>query len=300
MARSKAPLVSVIVPAYNAEQWLSDAVASVLAQTYINWELIIVNDGSTDNTARLARSHEDPRIIVVDQANQGVSSARNTGIGRSHGELICFMDADDAMVPENLSTKVQAIIQYGVDWVFGDIAVCDEALRPTGQMMPGTDGDVLRALLLSAPSVPISCNNVLARRRCFDEGVAFDLELSNAADQHFTMQLAARYTYKYIYGVSNLYRNAPGSMSKNVQLFQEDHLRLFRKAREAGHLDDKAFRRRCMANLYWAIGGSWWLDAHQPFKAIPYFLRAMVYNPKVIMRPLGKRLRIRPDLSRRT
>lgn len=284
------PLVSVIIPAYNAVQWLPDAVNSILAQTYGKWELIIVNDGSTDGTADLAKGFGDPRITVVDQANQGVSAARNTGIKRSTGELICFMDADDAMAPQNLAVKVQAIAEHGVDWVFADIVVCDEALQPTGRVMPGTDGDVLKALLLSAPAVPISCNNILARRRCFDEGVAFDPELSNAADQHFTMQMAARFTYRRIPGAFNLYRNVPGSMSKNVQLFQDDHLRLFRKAKEAGHLADKAFHRRCMANVYWAIGGSWWLDAGRPVKAIPFFLRSVLLDPKVLVRPARKRL----------
>lgn len=292
------PLVSVVIPAYNAGKWLGDAVGSVLAQTYPEWELIIVNDGSTDGTGDLARSFGDPRILVVDQANQGVSAARNTGIRQSKGEFLCFMDADDAMLPENLATKVKAIAEHGVDWVFADMAACNEDLQPTGRVMVGTDGDVLRALLLSAPSVPISCNNILARRRCFAEGVAFDTELSNAADQHFTMQMAARFTYKHIPGTFNLYRDLPGSMSKNVQLFQDDHLRFFRKAREAGHLDDKAFRRRCMANVYWAIGGSWWLDAGKRAKAIPYFLRAVFLAPQVLVRPLKKRLSARANHHR--
>lgn len=73
------PEVSVIIPAYNAEPWLAAAVASVQAQTFTNWELIIVNDGSTDGTILAAHTFGDPRIRVVDQANAGVSAARNAG-----------------------------------------------------------------------------------------------------------------------------------------------------------------------------------------------------------------------------
>lgn len=73
-------MVSIIVPAYNAEQWLPDAVASVLAQTFTDWELIIVNDGSTDGTGPLARGYSDSRIRVLEQENEGVSAARNAGV----------------------------------------------------------------------------------------------------------------------------------------------------------------------------------------------------------------------------
>ncbi len=75
-----APEISIIIPAYNAERWLGETVGSILAQSHSSWELIIVNDGSTDGTLRMAHGFDDPRIKIVDQANAGVSAARNAGL----------------------------------------------------------------------------------------------------------------------------------------------------------------------------------------------------------------------------
>lgn len=201
------------------------------------------------------------------------------------------MDADDAMDKRNLEVKTKALLGSDVDWVFSDVARCDQRLQPMNKVLVGTDGDALRTMLLNVEdAVPNSCNNILARRECFERGVAFDTELSNAADQHFTMQLAARFTYKHVPGALTFYRDVPGSMSKHIQGYQDDHLRLFRKAREAGHLRPASFRRRCMANVYWAIGGNWWLNAHRPMKAFPYLIRAVVSNPGVLVRPVRNRL----------
>jgi len=285
------PVVSVIIPAYNAEKWLPDAIRSVLAQTFTHWELIIVNDGSTDGTAHVAQSFRDGRIRVLDQANAGVSAARNAGLDSATGEFIGFMDADDAMHPENLAAKLHALEVSSADWAFADVAVCDANLVPTGEVIQGTDGDVLRTALLQAqPAVPLSCGNILARRRCFETGIRLDERLSNAADQDLTMQLAADFSPVHVGRVLCLYRNLAGSMSKDVMLFQTDHLRLFRNARKRGQLRNAWFRRKCMANVYWAIGGSWWTVARQPLRALPWLLMAVASWPGVIIRPLRNRI----------
>ncbi len=286
------PEVSIIIPAFNAEKWLADAVNSVLAQRFTNWELIIVNDGSTDGTLQTARLFKDHRIHVVDQGNAGVSAARNTGLATAAGHYIGFLDADDAMHADNLSRKLQALTESGADWAYADVAICDADLHPTGDVIRGTDKDVLRTTLLQEqPAVPLSCGNILAKRQCFLAGIRLDERLSNAADQDLTIQLAARFRPVHVKEVLCLYRNRGGSMSKNVQLFQDDHLRLFRNARNRGLLDNPWFRRRCMANVYWAIGGSWWIMAGCRICALPWFLRAVACRPAVIARPLYRRSR---------
>ncbi len=95
-------LVSVMMPAYNAERYIRPAMESLLAQTYSRWELIVVNDGSKDATAAIARSFDDPRIRVIDQPNGGEASARNTALRTMRGEFVAFLDADDAYLPEHL------------------------------------------------------------------------------------------------------------------------------------------------------------------------------------------------------
>lgn len=103
-----APLVSVIIPTFNRAQVLNRAIISVLNQTYKNFELIIVNDGSTDETDAVLVKLNNEKIIIMEQDNKGVSNARNNGIKKAQGEYICFLDSDD----EWLDTKLEEQINY--------------------------------------------------------------------------------------------------------------------------------------------------------------------------------------------
>lgn len=102
------PLVSVIIPAYNAESYLRDAIDSALAQTYKNLEVIVVNDGSTDGTAAVGRSC-GPRVRVVDQENRGPAGARNTGFAAAAGNIIALLDADDLWMPGRIQACVDLL-----------------------------------------------------------------------------------------------------------------------------------------------------------------------------------------------
>lgn len=284
------PLVSVIMPAYNAAKWVEEAVHSVLEQRMGDLELIVVDDGSTDATASILRSITDPRLLVVHQANAGVSAARNKGIDHARGNFITFLDADDRMTADNLERKVEELRAHRVDWVFSDIWRCDERMQPIGQPEMGTDGDVVRALLsIRGAAVPGISSNILAHRRCFAQGLRFDPALSNQADQDIVLGLARHFTYRRIPVPLNQYRTVPGSMSRNIALFEKDMLHFFHKARRSGLLDDPGFRRYCLGNAYWAIGGSWWKNAGERRKALPWFLRAMLLRPGLLLRPFRSR-----------
>lgn len=106
-------LISVIIPVYNAAQWLSETLDSLKSQTYADFEAILVDDGSTDGSAAICREYcsADARFRLISQANGGVSSARNSGIDSAKGEWICFMDADDIMPPDALDSLLRAAIQ---------------------------------------------------------------------------------------------------------------------------------------------------------------------------------------------
>jgi len=102
------PLVSIVVPAYNAEKYLDETVRSVVAQTYRNWELVIIDDGSTDGTATIAKlyAEKDKRITYYFQENQKMATARNSGIARARGSYIAFLDADNIFLPNKLAMQV--------------------------------------------------------------------------------------------------------------------------------------------------------------------------------------------------
>ena len=113
------PLISVVIPAYNAGQFLDETLESVLSQTYENWECIIVNDGSTDNTESVAKKwcEKDSRFRLTNKENGGLSSARNWGIKESKAEYIAFLDADDILTPDSLEVRINVLIEQNVDLV---------------------------------------------------------------------------------------------------------------------------------------------------------------------------------------
>lgn len=103
---------SVIIPAYNAANFIQRSIRSVLCQTFSDFEIIVVNDGSKDATHEKVSSISDERLIVINKKNEGVSVARNAGIQRAQGEYICFLDADDEYLPDHLSILYEAIEQH--------------------------------------------------------------------------------------------------------------------------------------------------------------------------------------------
>ena len=113
------PLISVVIPAYNAEQFLDETLESVLSQTYENWECIIVNDGSTDNTESVVKKwcEKDARFRYFYKENSGASDTRNLGIKEARGEYIAFLDADDLYMPNFLKVCLENLVEKDVDLV---------------------------------------------------------------------------------------------------------------------------------------------------------------------------------------
>lgn len=287
---SSQPLVSVVMPAYNAARYIEEAIRSVLNQSWSSLEVVVVNDGSKDDTARIARAIGDDRVRVIDQANAGVSNARNTGIDAAYGDFIAFLDADDALDPRAIELKMDALQRAGVDWAYSDMWTCDSDLRPVGEPQRGADGDLVRIVLLGlGHAVPGAGSNLLVRASCLTESLRFDPALSNEADKDMVLALASRFKEVHVPEPLFYYRGVAGSMSRNIELYQHDHLLLLRKARERGLLRDPGFARECMARCYWAIGGSWWRNGQRPMRALPWILRAVLILPGFVISKLTRR-----------
>jgi len=112
MSQGDSTLVSVVIPVYNGERYLAKAITSVLDQTYKNFELIVVDDGSTDKSATIARSFNDDRIRYLYQSNGGASKARNLGVAASRGTVIAYLDSDDAWLPRKLERQVDYLTSH--------------------------------------------------------------------------------------------------------------------------------------------------------------------------------------------
>ena len=114
MSLDELPRVSVVMPVYNGEQFLAEAIQSVLAQTYNHYELIIVDDGSTDGSSTLAKRFEGGVVRYLSQSNGGVSKAMNSGISAARGEYVAFLNQDDIWLPEKLDVQV-AYLESHID-----------------------------------------------------------------------------------------------------------------------------------------------------------------------------------------
>jgi glycosyltransferase involved in cell wall biosynthesis len=204
-------LVSVMMPAYNAEKFIQQAIESLLAQTYGNWELILVNDGSTDVTLEIASRYADLRIYIVSQTNSGEASARNTALENMRGEFVAFLDADDAYLPIHLELTVaylQAHPERGGVYVDGmHIDQDGRMLKPLSSRRRGPfDGWVFEQVV-RAPNVfgpPLTL--LLRRRLILENHLSFDTRIGLGTDWDFYTRYAEQAAFGYLEQQTCLYR----------------------------------------------------------------------------------------------
>ncbi|BDA71349.1 hypothetical protein CAL7716_055150 [Calothrix sp. PCC 7716] len=221
-------LVSVIIPAYNAEVLIGRTLESVISQTYKNLEIIVVDDGSQDRTASIVESFMeiDSRIVLFKQANAGVAAARNLAIAKSSGEFIAPIDADDIWYPEKIEKQVQCLLAShpNVGLVYNWSVLLDEEDVILGQYEPQhyfkfltAEGNAYPALLymniVGNASVP------LIRRSCFEKVGGYNCELKQqnaqgCEDWDIYLRIADFYEYRVVPEFLVGYRQVKGSMSR--------------------------------------------------------------------------------------
>lgn len=172
--REKAPLLSIIVPVYKVENYLQKCIDSILAQTFTDFELILVDDGSPDDCPALcdAAAEKDARVRVIHQKNGGLSAARNAGLDAARGAWIGFVDSDDYIAPEMYEVLYQAVQSTGADLALCDYAEVDEAGTPCPQMHVSLSGGELtgQELLKRASGLMVQLAwNKLYRRAIFTQ-----------------------------------------------------------------------------------------------------------------------------------
>jgi glycosyltransferase involved in cell wall biosynthesis len=200
------PLISIIIPTYNRAEFISQAVESVLGQTMHEWELLVVDDGSTDNTCEvLAAYRRDPRIHYFYQLNQGQSVARNEALRMIQGDFVGFLDSDDLWAPDKLEKQL-AILEANphVDIVHGDESTMDvQGVVISRKNMKRYSGWITRYLLADNS---VSITTALVRRRCFEEMGGFDTSVGVADDYELWLRFSALYRYHYEPGIVASYR----------------------------------------------------------------------------------------------
>lgn len=192
------PLVSVITPTYNRAGFIAEALNSVLAQSYGNFELLVVDDGSTDETATVLESFTpDSRVRCFYQPNQGQSVARNLALAHARGDLVCFLDSDNVW-PETKLARQVAVFRDApeVDVVYGDIITIDEQGREVSRKnMRRHSGHIAFPMLKDNC---VSMNTTMARKRCFDEMGGMSGQRRVADDYDLWLKFSARYHFYYL------------------------------------------------------------------------------------------------------
>ena len=180
--------VSIIIPAYNQSQYLAAAIKSALAQTYRAIEVLVVDDGSTDDTRQVAASFTDPRVRYIYQDNRGLAAARNTGLRHATGGFVSFLDSDDLFLPEKLALLVAALDeQPALGLVAGEAVLIDEHGEPLGEVferpIPAEPSDLLLGN-------PLHVGAVVVRREWQERAGFFDESLRSYEDWDMWLRLA--------------------------------------------------------------------------------------------------------------
>lgn len=194
------PEVSVVIPCYNQGQFLAEAIRSALEQDYPNKEIIVINDGSTDNTREVVNRYRD-KIVYIEQPNKGAAAARNEGIRAAKGEYIAFLDADDVCLPGRLSLEAEVLNQRPDA---GLVASDAYLINATGEFVG------LKSSISGAPRHPqdfrwetveycATTSTVMARKRCFDVAGYFDERFKRGGGEDWLAWVRIAHDFSMVY-----------------------------------------------------------------------------------------------------
>ena len=234
------PLVSVIIPNYNYERYIQKCLESVISQDYPNIEIIVVDDGSTDCSIKVIEKYF-PRVVLIQQENQGVSSARNAGILKSSGEYVAFIDSDDFWDPTKISKQMKFLLDAKADLVYSGIyVVSSDGSEIKSSIVPSYDSDCsdkyrefpLRAIILLGSSNPLMKKSIMSKTGLFD------IRLTQSADWDFFRRIRDHGKICKLDEPLTYYREHNQNMTSTSQAFVRDALRCISKM----NLDDKNYR----------------------------------------------------------
>lgn len=255
-------LVSVIIPAFNAERYIGQALESVGSQTYRNWEIIVVNDGGTDGTSRIvtefAQRTPQPVRLLEHEQNSGLSAARNTAMRAARGEFIAFLDADDYWLPDHLESVCAVMasgrgdLAYAEGIVFRDLPSGKIELLPIGTIeVTNPAADLFRRGYIN-PSGAAITRQLMEKVGNFGPKLVEDLDYwIRAAALGFQIAATGKQTYYY--------RKPPGSLSSKSGKMAEATAMVYERNRHCGILPEREIAKKASEN-YFAAGKIYWRE----------------------------------------
>ena len=294
------PQISVVIPVYNGEKTIEESIASVLAQTFTDFELIIINDGSQDHTPNIVQQiiqqTDDFRLKLYSYPNKGLAASRNRGITKAQGKYISFLDADDLWTKDKLAsqydalqTHPQAAVAYsGTNWINEAGNIIKHASPPS------TSGNVYSILLLF--NLVGSGSNVLIKREALLRVGDFDESLNASEDWDLLIRLAAKYEFVSIDLPQVLYRQSPNSMSSKLSYQEQETIKVIKKAFGQAPPHLQYLKNISLANTYIyltykCIEGL--PSRQQGFRGLQLFIKLLVNYPTVLKYRTAQKVLIR-------
>lgn len=269
----------MVIPNHNYGRFVADAVESALAQTYPPFEVIVVDNGSTDDSLEVLRAFGS-RIRLIAQENRGQAGARNRGIEESRGDWVAFCDADDAWLPGKLAAQVSVASDPSVGLIYCGYSEVDRELVTLRSVEVHRSGKLIEYFAHgSAAVIPAGESSVMIRRRCLDHVGGFDPALSISAGFDLYRRICQEFEARVVPEPLVLYRQHGANTSRRTRDFARDYLaaleKMFADPRSASL---RPRRARCLGRAHMSVAGAFWSD-----RTLGAFLKhaflALIYSP---------------------
>lgn len=276
------PLLSIITPAFKAERFIGETLASVRAQTFTDWEIVVVEDGSHDGTEEIVQAFaatvSQPVVFLRHEKNQGLPATRNTAIARARGEWIALLDSDDLWTPDHLEKAVARLRKTGADLVHSAVMMFDSDTGRDEEKRQPSDAaiaDFPRSLFLS--TYIIQPSSVVMRRALCQQVGGFNPACRFLEDKELWLRLVrAGATIDRVPEITCRYRQHAAAMTKNAAAMAEGSAYVFQQ-----NLDwegvPQSLRRQCAAEAWLSAGRI--LLRQDPRRARGHFSRALRIRP---------------------
>ena len=289
----RTPMVTVVIPCYNSLRYIAETMETVLKQTYQDFEVLVVNDGSTDGTADWvnALSDREPKVRMVSQANQGLAGARCTGVTNARGKYVAFIDDDDLWSFTKLEKQVNSLEsnpQAGLCYTW--TALADSEGKPTGRVIASNaEGNVWQAM--TEMNIVCCGSTPMIRRSCFDDVGLFDRQVSPSDDWDMWWRIAAKYEFTVIKEPLILYRQHPNNSSKKCDRMLETSRILIERNFANAPTELLHLRNRSYGCIYLYLG--WRAIENNDYQQADEFRdRAIAHRPQLAYSAKSIRLKV--------
>jgi len=278
------PEISVIIPCYNSYNFIEETIQSVFTQTFDNWEIIIVNDGSTDGTDELLKKYVSlEKVTIIDQTNKGVSAARNHGFSISKGKYVVFLDSDDVLSKNFLKSRYSFLEENkNIDFCCGDVYTFYNNIHNVLTKEKGIYNNINYKVLTYRKNFTTVPSNFMFRKKALIKyNIRFNENLSSTADRFFLLELSLYLKGGYIENSPLFYRIHEKSMSSKLTMKLIKDNELFYKYVDANPIYYRDFKKHYLFYKNYILGMSYLKKLHP--KCLLYLSKLTLNFPSMFL-----------------